>query len=68
MAWYDMIYDCNDRLKITFLGWMWGWAKPAEYQKQYDDLPVKYKKIVRWVDIAVLAVVGLAIVYPYLHK
>ena len=47
---------------------MWGWAKPAEYRKEFDALPVKYKKIVRLVDIAVLAVVVLAIVYPYLHK
>jgi len=68
MAWYDYIYDCNDRLRPTILGWMWGWAKPAEYRKEFDALPVKYKKIVRWVDIAVLAVVVLAIVYPYLHK
>ena len=65
---YDVIYDCNDHLRITILGWMWGWAKPAEYRKEFDALPVKYKKIVRTVDIAVLAVVVLALVYPYLHK
>jgi hypothetical protein len=47
---------------------MWGWAKPAEYQKEFDELPVKYQKIVRGVDIAVLAVVVLAIVYPYIQK
>jgi hypothetical protein len=68
MAWYDVIYDCNDHLRITILGWMWGWAKPPEYRKEFDALPVKYKKIVRAVDIAVLAVVVLALVYPYLHK
>ena len=67
LAWYDVIFDCNDHLRPTILGWMWGWAKPEEYQKQYEALPVKYKKIVRWVDIGVLSVVVLAIVYPYLH-
>jgi len=67
LAWYDVLFDCNDRLKPTLLGWMWGWAKPAEYRRQFEDLPVKYKKIVRGVDIAVLGVVVLALVYPYLH-
>jgi len=65
MAWYDYWYDCNDRLKPTLLGWMWGWAKPAEYRQKFDELPVKYQKIVRTVDIVVLiGVLGL-LVYPY---
>lgn len=65
MAWYDYIYDCNDKLRPTILGWMWGWAKPASYSKEFDDLPVKYKKIVRTVDIVVLVgLLGLAF-YPY---
>jgi hypothetical protein len=68
LAWYDVLFDCNDQLKPTLLGWMWGWAKPPEYQKQFSELPVKYQKIVRWVDIAVLSVVALALVYPYLHR
>jgi hypothetical protein len=67
MAWYDVIYDCNDRLKPTLLGWMWKWAKPSEYEKEYNKLPIKYKKIIRTVDIGILFIVVLAIVYPYLH-
>jgi len=66
MAWYDYIYDCNDKLRPTILGWMWGWAKPASYSQEFDQLPIKYKKIVRTVDIIVLVVLlGLAF-YPYI--
>jgi hypothetical protein len=68
LAWYDYIYDCTDRLGPTLLGWMSGMFKPAEYGKKFDDLPVKYKKIVKWVDIAVLAVVFGAFVYPFIQK
>jgi len=68
LAWYDMIFDCNDRLKPTLLGWMWGWAKPAEYRQKFDELPVKYQKIVRGVDIVVLLVVVAAFVYPFVEK
>jgi len=65
MAWYDYIYDCNDRLRPTILGWMWGWAKPPAYSKEFNDLPVKYKKVVRTVDIVVLVgLLGLAF-WPY---
>jgi hypothetical protein len=65
MAWYDYIYDCNDRLRPTILGWMWGWAKPASYSQEFENLPVKYKKIVRTVDIVVLVgLLGLAF-WPY---
>ena len=65
MAWYDYIYDCNDKLRPTILGWMWGWAKPASYSKEFENLPIKYKKIVRTVDIVVLVgLLGLAF-YPY---
>ena len=66
LAWYDYIYDCTDRLGPTLLGWMSGFFKPAEYQKQFDDLPVKYKKIVRAFDIAVIGVIVAAFVYPFL--
>jgi hypothetical protein len=66
LAWYDVIYDCNDRLKPTLLGWMSKFFKPAEYSKSYDELPVKYKKIVRTVDIVILVVLlGLSF-SPYL--
>jgi len=68
MAWYDVIYDCNDHLKPTFLAWMWGWAKPPGYQKEFDELPLKYKKIVRTVDIGVLLIILVGLMYPYLPK
>jgi hypothetical protein len=68
MAWYDMLFDCNDRLKPTILGWMTGWAKPKEYSDEFDELPLKYKKIVRWVDIGVLLIIVLALAYPYMNK
>jgi hypothetical protein len=68
LAWYDYIYECTDELKPTILGWLWGWAKPPGYQKKFDDLPVRYKKIVTGVDIGVLIVVIGALVYPYYQK
>lgn len=67
LAWYDVIFDCNDHLRPTILGWMWGWAKPPEYSKQFEDLPVKYKKIVRTVDIGILIVILVGLIYPYLN-
>jgi hypothetical protein len=66
MAWYDVIYDCNDRLKPTFLGWISKPFKPREYQQQYEELPIKYKKIIRNVDIFVLIVLLVTFLYPFL--
>ncbi len=68
MAWYDVLYDCNDRLKPTLLGWMAKSFKPAKYSEQYEKLPIKYKKIVHTFDIAVLFVLVVAVVYPFLQK
>jgi hypothetical protein len=68
MAWYDVLYDCNDRFGPTLLGWMSMWFKPAAYKQEYDELPVKYQKIIRWFDIAVLSLIVVALVYPYLQK
>lgn len=68
MAWYDVIYDCNDRLRPTLLGWLSGWFKPKEYNEQYEELPVKYKKIIRWFDVAVLGVLVVLFVYPFVVK
>jgi hypothetical protein len=65
MAWYDVIYDCNDRLKPTFLGWISKPFKPNEYQQQYEELPLKYKKIIRNVDIFVLIVLLITFLYPF---
>ena len=68
MAWYDVIYDCNDHLKPTLLGWLSGPFKPPAYLEEYEELPVKYKKIIRWFDIAVLGILGVLIAYPFLVK
>lgn len=67
MAWYDYLYDCNDRFGPTFLGWMTKIFKPEEYKQKFKELPVKYEKMVRAVDIVVLiAIVGL-LAYPYIR-
>jgi UDP-N-acetylmuramyl pentapeptide phosphotransferase/UDP-N-acetylglucosamine-1-phosphate transferase len=66
LAWYDVIYDCNDRLKPTLLGWMSKWMKPAYYSEDYEKLPLKYQKIIRTVDIVVLIVLTGLLVYPYI--
>lgn len=68
LAWYDVIYDCNDRVKPTLLGWMWKSFKPKEYRDQYDELPVKYQKIIRWFDIAVLVILLALLAYPFFVK
>ena len=65
MAWYDVLYDCNDRLRPTLLGWISGWFKPASYREEYEQLPLKYQKIIRWFDIAVLILLVGLLAYPY---
>lgn len=67
MAWYDVIYDCNDRLRPTLLGWLSAPFKPQEYSDKYKDLPIKYQKIIRWFDIAVLVVILGLLTYPYIR-
>lgn len=66
MAWYDVLYDANDRLRPTFLGWMSKPFKPAHYQEEYDALPLKWQKTIRWVDILALGVAIIFIVSPFL--
>jgi hypothetical protein len=68
LAWYDVIYDCNDRLKPTFLGWLSKPFKPKEYSDNYKKLPLKYQKIIRWVDIFVIGIVVFAFIYPFLFS
>lgn len=68
LAYYDVIYDCNDRLRPTLLGWLSGWFKPKEYRDQYEQLPVKYQKIIRWFDIAVLFVLLALLAFPFVVK
>lgn len=66
LAWYDVLYDCNDQLKPTLLGWLSKPFKPAKYSNEYDKLPLKTKKIIRYVDIFVLSIVFIAFMYPFI--
>jgi hypothetical protein len=66
MAWYDVIYDCNDRLRPTVLGWLSSSFKPSYYGKEYDELPTKWKKIIRAVDIAALGIAIAFVVMPFI--
>ena len=65
MAWYDYWYDCTDRFGPTFLGYLSGFLKPAEYQQKFKEMPVKYQKLVRDVDLFVLGVAILALILPF---
>lgn len=65
LAWYDVLFDCNDRLRPTLLGWISKPFKPGYYSKEYEELPLKYKKIIRWVDIAVLCGLLVLAFSPY---
>jgi hypothetical protein len=64
MAWYDVLYDCNDRFKPTFIGWLSKPFKPQDYSDAYDELPLKWQKIIRWVDIAFLVLATVFVLYP----
>jgi len=66
MAWYDYIYDCNDKLGPTFFGALIGWFKPyGGVPPEYPPLPIKYKKIVAAFDVIVLVVLLSLVFYPY---
>ena len=68
LAWYDVLYDCNDHLRPTLLGWLSMPFKPAEYREKYEKLPIKYQKIVHWFDVAVLGLVAATFIYPFVQK
>lgn len=68
LAYYDVIYDCNDRVKPTLLGWLSGWFKPAYYRQEYEQLPIKYQKIIRTFDIVVLVTLLGLLAYPFIVK
>jgi hypothetical protein len=65
LAWYDVLYDCNDRLKPTLLGWLSKSFKPPEYSEQYEELPLKTQKFIRTVDVVVLSIVFCTFLYPF---
>lgn len=66
LAWYDVIYDCNDRLRPTLLGWISKPFKPKHYSDEYDKLPLKYKKVIRTVDVVVLVTIIGLLAWPYI--
>jgi hypothetical protein len=68
LAWYDVLYDCNDNLGPTILGWLSMPLKPKSYGDKFKELPIKYQKIIRNIDIFVLLVVIVAILYPYVFR
>ena len=63
-----IIYDCNDKLKPTIFGWFSKPFKPPRYSEEYDELPVKYKKIIRTIDILLLLFIVGMFVYPFYVK
>ena len=66
LAWYDLIYDCNDQLKPTLFGWLSMPFKPKQYSDSYKELPVKYQKVIRGFDIGSLVVLITLAFAPYL--
>lgn len=68
LAWYDVLFDCNDRLKPTLLGWLSKPFKPKEYSDAYDKLPMKYQKIIRTFDIVVLSILMITFALPFMVK
>ena len=69
MAWYDYIYDCNDKLGPTLLGGLIGWAKPyGGVPPETKELPIKYKKVVGVFDSIVLVVLLALVFYPYTSR
>jgi hypothetical protein len=65
MAWYDYIYDANDFLRPTALGWLSAPFKPPYYARQFEGLPEKWKKTVRIIDIFALVLAILFVLSPF---
>jgi hypothetical protein len=68
LAWYDVLYDCNDRLQPTLFGWMSKSLKPKEYSDKYKKLPLKQQKIIRIFDIVILSIVFITFLYPFINR
>ena len=68
LAWYDLVYNCQDRLRPTLLGYLSGPFKPKEYTEQYNQLPERDKKVIRTVDIAVLGIIVITFIYPFVFR
>jgi len=68
LAWYDLVYNCRDKLKPTLLGYLSAPFKPKEYSEQYNQLPERDKKVIRTVDIAVLGIIVITFIYPFVFR
>ena len=68
IAWYDVIYDCNDRFKPTLFGWLSKYFKPPKYSQEYKELPLKTKKVIRNFDVFVLGLVAITFMYPFVFR
>ena len=66
LAWYDVLYDCNDHLHPTLLGWLSKPLKPKYYSDQYNELPLKTQKTIRNFDIIVLGVLVITFILPFI--
>jgi hypothetical protein len=66
LAWDDVLYDANDHLQPTILGWLSMPFKPAEYGAAYERLPLKWQKIVRAIDLLALAAGIFFVFSPFL--
>lgn len=65
MAWYDYIYEANDFLRPTALGWLSAPFKPPYYARDFEGLPEKWKKNVRIIDIVFLILAVAFVLAPF---
>lgn len=65
MAWYDYIYEANDFLRPTALGWLSSPFKPPYYAREFEGLPEKWKKTVRIIDIVALVLAIVFVLSPF---
>lgn len=66
LAWYDVLYSCNDILQPTLLGWMTKELKPKKYSDKFKNLPLKTQKTIRTFDIIVLGIIVITLLYPFI--
>jgi hypothetical protein len=68
LAWNDYLFQCKEKLGPTVLGYLSGPFKPPDYSREFNELPEEEKKVVRSVDIAVLGVIVLTFIYPFILR
>lgn len=67
LAWYDYIFDCQNKLQPTifpFGRWLYLPVKPPDYKQRYDEMPKEYKNtIAKWDRFFALMIIGVLIVW-----